>query len=261
MVKKIVIALIVALSSLSTQELRAQHTLGFTAGYGMANARFEPPQDMRAIWGSYNAGFTWRYYGEQRFVGGFGIDLEFIQQGYSYATNSSQVEEKSDYLYYTRNVNTLMLPIVWQPHFYMLKNRLRVYFEAAATFSYHLNSTYDNAQAAQAGLPDAEGDYEFKLARDNRFGYGLAGGGGVAILIKQYELNFRARYYFGLSDIIRNKNRYSGNDIDGPENPFYTTPQRSPMDNISISVGLSYRFNKEGFQTWKPRAKRAKSDK
>ena len=93
----------------------AQHTLGFIAGYGMANGRFQPQQEMRALWGMYSGGLTWRYYGRQRFVGGFGVDLEFQQSGFSFATNSSQVEEKKDYLYYTRHVNTLVMPGVWQP--------------------------------------------------------------------------------------------------------------------------------------------------
>ncbi len=90
----------------------AQHTLGFIAGYGMANGRFQPQQEMRALWGMYSGGLTWRYYGRQRFVGGFGVDLEFQQSGFSFATNSSQVEEKKDYLYYTRHVNTLVTPVV-----------------------------------------------------------------------------------------------------------------------------------------------------
>ena len=98
-----------------------------------------------------------------------------------------------------------------------------------------------------------------KLPRDNRWGYGLAGGGGIAVLFGRYELNFRARYYFGLSDVVRNRNKYYDNTDDGPENPFWTTPMRSPLDNITITVGLSYRFNKEGFETWKPRPKREKN--
>ena len=44
----------------------------------------------------------------------------------------------------------------------------------------------------------------------------------------------------------RNRNKYADNGIDGSENPFWTTPMRSPLDNLTISVGLSYRFNKEG---------------
>ena len=75
------------------QGVAAQHTLGFTAGYGMASARFDPKQEMKGMWGIYTAGLTWRYYGAQRFVGGFGIDLEFLQQGFSFATNASLVEE------------------------------------------------------------------------------------------------------------------------------------------------------------------------
>lgn len=237
----------------------AQHTLGFTAGYGMATGRLDPQQEMRAMWGSYTAGVTWRYYGTQRFVGGFGIDLEFLQQGFSFATNASMVEEKADYRYYTRHINSLMLPIVWQPHFYMLRNRIRVYLEAAATFSYQLSSTYENEDAKAAGQADWQGDYRLKTVRDNRLGYGLAGGGGVALLIRRFEINVRARYYFGLSDVVRNRNKYADNGIDGPENPFWATPMRSPLDNLTISVGLSYRFNREGFSTWKPRPKREKN--
>ena len=243
----------------------AQHTFGVTGGYGMATGRLDPKQTTRSLWGQYSAGVSWRYYGKQRFIGGFGIDLEYIQQGFSYAQNSWQVEDKKDYLWYTRENNTLMLPIVWQPHFYMLRNRIRVYLEAAATFSFQLSSTYENqlakSNADKAGKEDVvwRGEYEFKTPRDNRWGYGLAGGGGVAFLIKQFEIHLRARYYFGYSDLLRNRNRYYNNSTDGNENPFYYTPMRSPMDNLSLSVGVSYRFNKEGFEAWKPRPKREKN--
>ncbi|MFR9249972.1 MAG: outer membrane beta-barrel protein [Alistipes shahii] len=191
--------------------------------------------------------------------GGFGIDLEFQQQGFSFATNASQVEEKKDYLYYTRHVNSVVLPIVWQPHFYMLRNHVRIYLEAAATFSYNISSTYENEQARANGSAGWKGDYPFKLARDNRWGYGLAGGGGIAFLIRRFELNFRVRYSFGYSDIVRNRNKYYDNNSDGAENPFWATPLRSPLDNLMISVGLNYRFNKQGFEAWKPRPKKEKN--
>lgn len=237
----------------------AQHTLGFTVGYGMSSGRFEPQQQMRGIWGQYSGGISWRYYGTQRIIGGFGIDLEFLQQGFSFATNASQVDEPADYLYYTRKVNSVVLPIVWQPHVYLLRHRVRLYLEAAATFSYNISSSWENEYLAGDEVQVTKGDYSFKLARDNRWGYGLAGGAGIAVLIRRFELNLRARYYFGYSDIVRNRNKYADNAIDGPENPFYATPLRSPLDNLTISVGLSYRFNKEGFNSWKPRPKREKN--
>ena len=40
-------------------------------------------------------------------------------------------------------------------------------------------------------------------------GYGLAGGGGVAVLVKQLEFSVRVRYYFGYSDLLRNHNKYA----------------------------------------------------
>lgn len=57
-----------------------------------------------------------------------------------------------------------------------------------------------------------------------RWGYGLAGGGGISFLIRRFEINVRARYYFGLSDVVRNRNKYADNGIDGSENPFWATP-------------------------------------
>ena len=258
--KRHIAILTLALSALcGTPEVRAQHTLGVIAGYGMGTGRFQPKQEMRAVWGLYSGGLTWRYYGSQRVVGAFGLDLEFQQQGFSYAMNTSQVEDKKDYIYYTRHINSVMLPVVWAPHFYMFRNHVRVYLEAAATFTYNFSSNYENAQARVSGAADWKGDYEFKSPRDNRWGYGLAGGGGIAFLVGRFELNFRARYYYGLSDIVRNRNRYADNAVDGPENPFWATPLRSPLDNNMISVGLNYRFNKQGFETWKPRPKREKN--
>ena len=258
-IRTFLVAVAMLFGVLAAPRASAQHTLGFTAGYGMGTGRFNPKQELRGMWGMYGGGLTWRYYGKQRFVGGFGVDLEFLQQGFSFATNTAAVEEKKDYLYYTRNMNTVMLPVVWQPHIYMLRNHVRVYLEAAATFSYTFSSRYENEQAREQGDPAWSGDYAYKLPRDNRWGYGLAGGGGVAFLIGRYELNFRVRYYFGYSDVLRNRNKYADNAIDGPENPFASTPMRSPLDNMMISVGLNYRFNKEGFEAWKPRPKRTKN--
>lgn len=237
---------------LCASQVAAQHTLGVTGGYGMSTARFQPNEETRPVWNRYNAGITWRYYGPQRFVGGFGLDLEYLQQGFSYAPGASGIEDKKDYKYYTRRYSSVVLPVVWAPHFY-IRHRVRIFLEAMATFSYHFSSTYENEVEGVAGK------YNFRVTRDNRWGYGLAGGGGVAVLVGRFELMARVRYYFGFSDIVRNRNKYAGNTYDGPENPFYYTPRRSPVDNLTFSVGVAYRFNKEGFAEWN--VKRPKREK
>ncbi len=147
--------------------------------------RGDPP-----VWNRCNAGLTWRYYGPQRFVGGFGLDLEYLQQGFSYAPYASTIEDKKDYRYYTRRYNSLVLPVVWAPHFY-IRHRVRIFLEAMATFSYHFGSTCENE------LTGTSGKYAFRVTRDNRWGYGLAGGGGFAVLAGRFEVQARVRYYFG----------------------------------------------------------------
>lgn len=253
-------AVIFAQLILCTSKAEAQHVVAVTTGYGMATSRLYPAQETRPIWGTWQAGVSWRYYSLPRFVGGFGIDLDWMQRGFSYAPYASIYEDKKDYKYYRRNVNTIMMPIVWQPHFYLFKNTLRVYLEAAVTFSYNFASSFENREPytfgslAGQGLDVVCGKYNMRRERDNRFGFGLAGGGGFDILIKQLEIGVRARYDFGYSDILRNRNKYYDNKLDQQqypaENPFWYTPLRSPLDNLTISLRIGWRFNKDGFAAW-----------
>lgn len=239
----------------------AQHTLSLTGGTGVSMGRFYPKETTRLKWGSENFGLSWRYYSERpRFVGAVGLDLEYLERGFSlgYTYTSEWVGEGEDrhevrhYRYYDREISSVMLPFVWQPHIYLAKNHLRVYIEAAFVLSYNISSDYeykDNRYPA--------GKYEWKVPRDNRFGYGLAAGAGFSVLIKQVEFGVRARYNFGYSDILKNRNKYYSSHTDGPENPFYYSPLRSPLDNINVSFTIGWRFNKEGFDSWKVvRAKR-----
>lgn len=251
--------MVLAFSVAVVAESSAQHTIAVTGGTGFATARPYPAQEMKPIWGTYQAGISWRYYSMPRFVACFGIDVELLQRGFSFAPYPSKYENKKDYRYYTRKLNSIMVPIVWQPHFYLFKKHLRVYLEAAPTFSFNFSSTFYNDEKHSInidGSVDApiSGKYEFRLERDNRFSYGLRGGAGFDLIFGQVEFGVRAMYDFGYSDILRNRNKYYGNNLDSEtkpgENPFYYTPLRSPLDNLTISVKLGFRIGKEGFQEW-----------
>ena len=225
----------------------------------MATARLYPAQEMRPIWGTWQSGVSWRYYSLPRFVGCIGLDLNWMQRGFSYAPYASIYEDKKQYKYYRRNYNTLMIPVVWQPHFYLIKNHLRVYLEAAVTFSYNFAATFENSEPYTFGSASGQGTvikgkYDMRPERDNRFCYGLAGGAGFDLLFGQLEVGVRARYDFGFSDIMRNRNKYYDNGLDQQnkpgENTFWYTPLRSPLDNITISLKVGWRFNKTGFDSW-----------
>ena len=231
------------------QSAQAQHTVGVFGGMASATARFFPKQEMKSVWGLGNFGASWRYYSLPRFVGAVGADLELLQRGFSYGyTYKTVLDEKGneqrEYSYYTRQLNSLMVPLVWQPHFYMVNNHVRVYLEATLTFSYNFGGDYSYSDK------DESGKYDWRIERDNRWNYGLAGGGGIALLLGRYEVGFRARYYYGYADLLRNRNKYYNNATDGAENPFSYTPLKSPIDNLTFNITLAYRFNPDGFLEW-----------
>ena len=114
--------------------------------------RFYPAEITKWMWQCENYGLSWRYYSEKpRFVGAVGIDLEFLERGYrfgytytsSWETVGDELKETRRYEFYKRKINSIMLPLVWQPHFYLVKNRLRVFIEAALVLSYNLSSQYE----------------------------------------------------------------------------------------------------------------------
>ncbi len=261
--KQIRIILLTLALCITSLAAHAQHTFGVTAGYGSGSESIFPEVEGRAIYGLPNFGVSWRTYSEKRVVGCFGIDLQYMQRGFSFSPATITVEGQELH-YYTRKINSLVLPLVWQPHAYILDHRVRIFFDAAATFSYDLSSTYDNDFRRHieesAGIKDGvySGKYDYKTARDNRLGYGLAGGGGLALLTGRFEILARIRYYFGLSDVVRNRNKYYDNGIDGYENPFSLSPIRSSINNLAINFGVNYHFGREGFDSWQVKSVKVK---
>ena len=248
---RIILTLAVTLVALlGAERASAQHTLTLTGGSGVSTARFYPSEETKWVWGCETYGLSWRFYSDKpRFVGAVGVDLEYLERGFSlgYAYTSEFVDDKEirHYQFYTRKINSVMLPIVWQPHVYAVNNRLRIFIEAAFVLSCNLTSSYSYENDRYPA-----GKYEWKVPRDNRFGYGLSGGAGFALLLGQVEIGLKAKYNFGYSDILKNRNKYYSNTTDGRENPFWYSPLRSPLDNINVMFTLGWRFNKRGFDSW-----------
>ena len=262
-IKALYVALTLIMILASGHKASAQHTLTLVGGTGSTYARFYPYAETKWIWMADSYGISWRYYSDSpRFVGAVGVDLDYMERGFlmGYAYTSEFIDDKEirHYQFYRRDVQSLMLPMVWQPHFYLIKNHLRVYLEAAPTFSYNFSSTFQNDESYSIDKTLApksvSGKYHFRAERDNRFSFGLAGGGGFDLIFGQFEFGVRARYDFGFSDILRNRNKYYSNNldmIDNPgENPFSLTPLRSPLDNLTISLKVGFRIGKAGFKEW-----------
>lgn len=242
-----IIATIVLLLLLGVGEMYAQHYIGIRGGAGSGSARFEPKrsgQEMASVWGLPSFGVSWKYYSRERVLGGVEIDLMFMRVGYKrlYQRLEDPSDEESPmetYRTYQRTIDRIILPIAWQPHGYLFKRRMRVFLNLAVTFSYNFASRqkeedFDSDESS-------EGKYKMKTTRDNPFGYGLFGGGGISWMFGKWELVGEARYYFGLGDVLRNPNKYKEK-----ENGVYVNPQRSPVDAFQFQFGLYYRLGKTG---------------
>lgn len=245
---KLIIKILAAtalLISIPAGEALAQHYMGVRGGYGGGSSRLYPERDNGTVWGLYNAGFSWKYYGREKVLNGIEVDVLFIQQGFKYFyTNETdyyigrrgvfvEYADGGEGSYYQREVNSIMVPIFWQPHFYMFRQRLRIFLNAGVTFSYVL-SQKEEVYAAKIDKT-YKGDYGHRTTRDNRFMYGLCGGGGIGWAFDRWEVIGEFRYYIGYGDLMKNRNKNYNNYF-----------LRSPLDKMEISVGVYYRLGKGG---------------
>lgn len=226
----------------------AQHYVGVRAGIGGGSTRQFPVKETGTVWGLKSGGVAWKHYTPQAFVGGIEIDALWMQQGWrEYQTQlvSAGSDETKRIGHYQRKVDMIMVPIMWQPHLYAFRQRVRVFLNAGVTFSYVLSSSQSSVNYLTGA--SGGGDYPLHITRDNRVGYGLCGGGGVSWSVRRLELFAEARYYIGYSDILRNRNKYE------------TNPLRSPLDGLQVQAGIFYRLGRGGIKSAQGNGSRSKT--
>ncbi len=246
---------------LSTQHSFAQYQyIGVKGGWGEGDVRLYPHWESPPVWGKLNGGIYWVYYGGGKsnsyladdYTGGVCVELELLQRGFRYAALDKNTKRYT----YGREMNTIMVPVMWQPHVLLLQDRLRLFLNAGATLSYNLNwgSKEFYIDHGPDGRQDddystgtrEEYDYEWITVRDNRWGYGLVVGLGGGWCFDNLEVMLEARYYFGYSDIVKRKTIYLGTQF-----------LRSPLDNINLSLGVAYRWGHSGRLSFSPAKRRA----
>lgn len=231
---KISVLSLVAAGCLLPAMVSAQHYVGVRGGFGGGTSRTFPKIEQQMLWGLYNGGVSWKYYSPEKYVGGVEADILFMQQGYKELDEYYSIYDfPGDTTgYYSRKVNSVMVPLFWQPHVYLFRRHMRVFLNLGVTFSYNISQTFETG-SKENGVIDS-GDYNMTLVRDNRWGYGLCGGGGIGWSFGRVEVLGEFRYYIGYSDLMKNRNKYNQN------------PLRSPLDGMQGSVGIYYRFGKKG---------------
>lgn len=222
-IKKVTAAF--ALALLTVLPATGQHYIGVRGGYGVGHARFYPYQEEKMVWGMYSAGIAWKYYSSEKYLGGVAAEVEYVRKAHEYRiVTDGQITDTT----YRRTINTVQIPLIWQPHINVMNNRARVFLNLGIAAQY--NFPVSQVDSLLRGEVYYREKYESVLVRDNPFGYGLIGGLGINIAMERWEFTVEGRYYFGYGDILRHTDRYPGN------------PRRSPMDNIMLSTGFFYRL-------------------
>ncbi len=250
--RRAVVIALAAFSIFHSQSSIAQHYIGVKGGYGAASGRFQTNfgvPESAMVWNKYTAGVVWKYFSPQQIVGGLSAELEFQMRGYRTFDDgngdiSVVISDETEYRAKTRSVSSITLPLVWQPHLYMLNRRVRFFLSAGVTVTYNLGIG-DKLTYSYYGF-DADGNrtvthqttpYEMQTARDVRWNYGWLGGAGLSVLTGRWEIFAEGRYYYGMGDIMRTSTKYLFNEEE---------PIRSELDNIYISVGVTMRLGKGG---------------
>ncbi len=236
----------IALMLWGALSVSAQHYVGVKAGYGAAHGRFfTKPDRSDLIWNRYTGGLVWKYFSPQQVVGGVSAELEFQQRGYNLLDGDGAITGEGDYEGRMRTVSSITMPLIWQPHLYMINRRVRFFLSAGVTVSYNMGigdklttTRYNwNAETATHTPTSTTVPYKMQTARDVRWAYGWLGGAGLSVLVNRWEIFAEGRYYYGMSDILRTKTKYLFNE----EGSI-----RSELDNIYITLGVTFRLGKGG---------------
>ncbi len=163
---------------------------GINGGVTISNISFNPTVPQSSYM-QYAGGATGRYISENHW--GLQLELNYSQRGWK------EYHPDNPATQYSRQLNYLELPMFTHLYFNMGR-RFRLFFVAGPQVGFLLS---ENAVAS--GLPEGDSRppyYDMKI--QNKFDWGICGGGGVELRTGVGSFLLDGRYYFGLSDIFNN---------------------------------------------------------
>ena len=215
-------------------EQRQNFAVGFNGGININSVSFSPTVRQKSLMG-INGGLTARYISEKYFsmICGAQVELNVSQRGWdqlfetvSLDDNGYEVTSKDPSKTYTRKMTYIDIPFL--AHLAFGRDRgLQFFVHAGPQISFLISesetikgidmNTLSNTQKAVYGV---------KI--QNKFDYGIAGGGGVELRTKKAgSFIVEGRYYFALSD-------------------FYSTTKKDYFARAAhgtITIKLTYLFD------------------
>ncbi|MEG1564153.1 MAG: porin family protein [Bacteroides sp.] len=174
-------------------EMRHNFAIGFNAGANYNNVSFQPTIKQSGLLG-ITGGLTARYISEKYFamICGVQIELNYSQRGWK-----EKFENPNDDRAYSRTMTYVEVPFL--AHLAFGKDRGAQFFlNLGPQVAFMLSDKEDRTGSwAEEKLPL----HQYGTPINNKFDYGIVGGGGLEIRTKAGNFLLEGRYYFGLADI------------------------------------------------------------
>lgn len=187
---------------------RNQFAVGGSLGMTNSGAEFSPTikQDINL---GYVGGLTMRYTCEKYFflICAAQLETNFVQRGWTELIEDGSGNE------YTRTLNYVELPFMAHLGFGREARGIQGFVNLGPQIGYLINEKehYGGATPWDTSNRANSVTEQYGKGVENRFEYGITGGGGFEIKTGIGNLSFEGRYYYGLSDIFNNtKKDYFG---------------------------------------------------
>lgn len=199
--KSVYIVLLILLgggSLFSQSEFEPEWAFGVNGGATFSKVSFNPKVSQQNLQ-QFVGGFSARYLSEKNF--GLQAELNFSQRGWQ-----EQKDSIPDHKF-TKSLLYLELPVMTHIYF-NLGSRVRMVFNLGPQIGFQLsenvkekNVILDPGYSVQnSGYP-----VQYELPTQNKFDWGIAAGGGFELRTGIGSFVLEGRYYYGLSDIYKNR--------------------------------------------------------
>ena len=202
--KKILHALLLAVAvwvstgtaSAQLKDERHNFSIGINGGVNLSSVSFEPNIKQSQLIGP-SVGLTARYISEKYFsmICGIQAEVNYSQRGWK------EVIEDGTENTYNRKMNYLELPLL--AHLAFGKdhgNGARFVLNLGPQIGFLLSEQETMSESWQPDHRPNGVNKQYGKMADNKFDYGIVGGGGVEVRTGIGNFLVEARYYFGLSD-------------------------------------------------------------
>ena len=189
----LVLALLFALpAAAQLGEERHNFAVGINGGLNMSSVSFNPKIKLNTL-NTMSMGVTMRYMSEKYFKMMCGVQMEI---NYSQRGWDEKIEDDSGNSY-SRTMNYLEIPFMAHLAFGKdaLNRGVKVFFNAGPQIGFFLGDNEKINWTTSTTRPEHGKEVE------NKFDYGITGGGGVELRTKKAgSFLVEGRYYFALSD-------------------------------------------------------------